>query len=267
MAAQVLGCRPGYGTLHDRSRTRKPIRGVLLVFAQLMAGLLFFALGLDREILRDLRAEPGEDSAGRLMTSGPPRAEPMIGLRRCCFSVGLRLALAGGGAADAGGCRARAARAANAQLQLLSLAFPAKMLTALVVLAWWRPCFRAFCDEIGGADVSRALLGGSWGYDEPWRTNRGKTEKPTQRRLEKAREEGHFPAAKEFVSGAAVSGLRRAAGGPAAPAGSRSLRDTTRVAARMAFQRDLTPRDLERSPGDRRGGLFAAAGAGRGGRG
>ena len=39
-----------------------------------------------------------------------------------------------------------------------------------------------------------------WGYETPWRTKPAKPKQPTQRRLEKAREEGQFPAAKEFVA-------------------------------------------------------------------
>jgi flagellar biosynthetic protein FliR len=38
----------------------------------------------------------------------------------------------------------------NAQLQLLSLAFPAKMLTALLLLTWMAPLFPRILREIGG---------------------------------------------------------------------------------------------------------------------
>jgi flagellar biosynthetic protein FlhB len=71
----------------------------------------------------------------------------------------------------------------------------------------------------------------------------GKTEQPTQRRLEKARSEGQFPAAKEFVSalqfmvfltllGAGGSGWFE------------QLRQTTRGLLRLAFALELRPEDL-----------------------
>ena len=47
--------------------------GVLLVFAQLIAGMLFFALGLDREILRLFAAQPG-DLSRRALSAFSPRS-------------------------------------------------------------------------------------------------------------------------------------------------------------------------------------------------
>ena len=85
----------------------------------------------------------------------------------------------------------------NQQLQLLALAFPAKMLTALRGA------------ELGGGDVSadsdgveRPRVGGRAADVRDMRAvadKSGKTEEPTQRRLDKARKEGQFPSTKEFV--------------------------------------------------------------------
>jgi flagellar biosynthetic protein FlhB len=71
----------------------------------------------------------------------------------------------------------------------------------------------------------------------------GKTEEPTQRRLEKARKEGQFPAAKEFVSALQflVFLSLLGAGGAAWFA---SFRMTMRLLLQMAFNRDLKPEDL-----------------------
>src|SRR5579872_1000864 len=52
LAAQVLGLQAGYAYASTIDPNTEADSGVLLVFAQLMAGLLFFALGLDRQILR-----------------------------------------------------------------------------------------------------------------------------------------------------------------------------------------------------------------------
>ncbi len=71
----------------------------------------------------------------------------------------------------------------------------------------------------------------------------GKTEQPTQRRLEKARKEGQFASAKEFVSALqflVFLGLL-GAGGARWFAG---FRQTTRALLRLAFRPELTPQDL-----------------------
>jgi flagellar biosynthetic protein FlhB len=71
----------------------------------------------------------------------------------------------------------------------------------------------------------------------------GKTEQPTQRKLEKARKEGQFASAKEFVSALqfvvfivllGVGGARWLAG----------FRQTTRWLLRLAFSPELRPEDL-----------------------
>jgi len=71
----------------------------------------------------------------------------------------------------------------------------------------------------------------------------GKTEQPTQRRLEKARKEGQFPSAKEFVSALqflVFLGLL-AAGGASWFA---QFRLTMKALLKLAFAPELTPRDL-----------------------
>ena len=70
----------------------------------------------------------------------------------------------------------------------------------------------------------------------------GKTEQPTQRRLEKARSEGQFPAAKEFVSALQfmVFLALLGAGGAAWFA---QLKQTTRGLLNLAFTPQLQPED------------------------
>src|SRR6185312_1767330 len=71
----------------------------------------------------------------------------------------------------------------------------------------------------------------------------GKTEQPTQRRLEKARKEGQFASAKEFVSALQflVFLTLLGSGGAHWFAG---FRQTTRDLIRLAFKPDLQPQDL-----------------------
>src|SRR6185369_14979709 len=52
LAAQILGLQAGYAYASTIDPNSEADSGVLLVFAQLMAGMLFFVMGLDREVLR-----------------------------------------------------------------------------------------------------------------------------------------------------------------------------------------------------------------------
>jgi len=73
----------------------------------------------------------------------------------------------------------------------------------------------------------------------------GKTEDPTQRRVEKARKDGQFPQAKEFIAALqflVLLGLL-GSGGPAWLAG---FRQTTRAIFALAFTEELRPNDLTR---------------------
>src|ERR1035437_2187378 len=71
----------------------------------------------------------------------------------------------------------------------------------------------------------------------------GKTEQPTQQRLKKAREQGQFPAAKEFVAALQFMVFLSLLGaGGAAWFG--QFRQTTRALLRLAFAPELQPADL-----------------------
>ncbi|MBZ5585444.1 MAG: EscU/YscU/HrcU family type III secretion system export apparatus switch protein [Acidobacteriia bacterium] len=73
----------------------------------------------------------------------------------------------------------------------------------------------------------------------------GKTEQPTPRRLQKARQEGQFPSAREFVAGLQFLGfvaLLGAAGG----SWFAQFREAARRLLRMAFNPDLAPGDVTR---------------------
>src|SRR5258707_7240695 len=71
----------------------------------------------------------------------------------------------------------------------------------------------------------------------------GKTEKPTQRRLDKSRKEGQYVSAKEFVSALQflVFLALLSTGGAQWFAG---FRRTTRSLLTLAFRPELTPQDL-----------------------
>jgi flagellar biosynthetic protein FliR len=134
LSAQVFGLQAGYAYASTIDPNTDADSGVLLVFAQLLAGMLFFALGLDREMLRLFaltleRVPPGS------YAPGPAQAETMIRLGTNLFTVAVRLALPVVALLVMVDVALALLGRLNAQLQLLSLAFPAKMLTALLVLS------------------------------------------------------------------------------------------------------------------------------------
>jgi flagellar biosynthetic protein FliR len=149
LAAQVLGLQAGYAYASTIDPNSEADSGILLVFAQLMAGMLFFALGLDREILR-LFAQSLDRVPTGVYIFSRASAEPLIRLGATLFSVGVRLALPVVALLVMVDVALALMGRLNAQLQLLSLAFPAKMLTALVLLGWVAAIFPRVMREIAG---------------------------------------------------------------------------------------------------------------------
>lgn len=134
-AAQVFGLPAGYGYASTVDPTTQADSGILMVLSQLVAGMLFFALGLDREVFRLFAL-----SLDRIPVGTYPlnlaSADTLIRLGSKMFSVGVRLALPIVALLAMVDVALALVGRLNAQLQLLSLAFPAKMLTALVMLTW-----------------------------------------------------------------------------------------------------------------------------------
>ena len=67
------GAQAGYAYASTIDPNTEADSGVLLVFAQLMAGMLFFALGLDREVLRLFAQSLDKRSAWACIRSACPR--------------------------------------------------------------------------------------------------------------------------------------------------------------------------------------------------
>lgn len=160
MAAQAVGTQAGYAYASTIDPNSEADSGVLLVFAQLMAGLLFFALGLDRDLFRLFARTldaipPGSYAPGRAA------AETAIGLGVSLFAFGLRLALPVIALLLLVDVALALLGRLNQQLQLLSLAFPLKMLVALVVLAWTAAAFPRILLEASGQALgtARRMLG------------------------------------------------------------------------------------------------------------
>ncbi len=149
LAAQILGLQAGYAYASTIDPNTEADSGILLVFAQLMSGMLFFALGLDREILR-LFAQSLEKVPAGAYVFGRATAEPLIRLGATLFSVGMRVALPVVALLIMVDVALALLGRINSQLQLLTLAFPAKMLTTLILLSWISVMFPRILREIGG---------------------------------------------------------------------------------------------------------------------
>lgn len=134
MMAQIAGLQAGYGFAATIDPTTQADATVLLVMSQMFAGLLFFAMGLDREILRVFARSLELHPPGWFAVTRP-MAESITRLSALVFSTGLRLALPVVALLTLVDLALALIGRLNAHLQLIHLAFPAKMVVALTVLA------------------------------------------------------------------------------------------------------------------------------------
>ena len=132
--AQILSLNAGFSFASTIDPTTQAESGVLLVFAQLAGGLVFFALGLDREVIRTLAYSLEAHPAAGWITA--PAGEALIRMGAGMLSLALRLALPAVALLVLADVALALLGRLNAQLQLLTLAFPIKMMAALVLLAW-----------------------------------------------------------------------------------------------------------------------------------
>jgi flagellar biosynthetic protein FliR len=160
MAAQILGLQAGYAYASTIDPNTQADSGILLIVAQLTASLLFLASGLDREVLRVLALSLEKVPPGAYLF-GPASAQSLIHLGSSLFSVALRLALPVVALLVLVDVALALLGRVQAQLQLLSLAFPVKMGLALLVLAWGTVLFPRILRELGGqmGTTARHLLG------------------------------------------------------------------------------------------------------------
>jgi flagellar biosynthetic protein FliR len=160
LAAQVLGLQAGYAYASTIDPTTDADSGILIVVAQLFAGMLFFALGLDREILR-LFAQSLDTVPAGTFVLGRPAADIAIHLGASLFAVGVRLALPVVALLVMVDVALALMGRINQQLHLISLAFPAKMLTTLLVLSWIAIVFPHLMWQFSGETwtAARRMLG------------------------------------------------------------------------------------------------------------
>jgi flagellar biosynthetic protein FliR len=134
VACQVIGIQAGYSYAALVDPATQADSNVLQVLAHLMAGCLFFAFGLDRQVLRIFAASLESFPPGTF-TLRWSAAESLLGLGAGMFTTGMRLALPVVALLALADIMLALLGRVHAQLQLLMLAFPVKMLAALVLLA------------------------------------------------------------------------------------------------------------------------------------
>jgi flagellar biosynthetic protein FliR len=135
MAAQVAGLQAGFGFASTIDPNTQNDSGVLLVVAETLAGLLFLASGLDREVIRIFASSLQTFPPGKFVLSAGI-AESIVRLGSGVFSLGVRLALPVVALLGLVDLALALLGRLNAQLQLVSLAFPVKMMAAMLLLAW-----------------------------------------------------------------------------------------------------------------------------------
>ena len=153
LAGQIIGLQAGYAYASTIDPSTQADSGILVVFAQLTAGLLFFALGLDREIIRAFARSLDAFPAGSFVLA-PAGAEQILRLASGIFSTGLRLAMPALALLLLVDLALALLGRLNAQLQLLLLAFPVKMMAAIALLASMAVLFprvyRGYAEQVLG---------------------------------------------------------------------------------------------------------------------
>jgi flagellar biosynthesis protein FliR len=135
VGAQIISLQAGYSFASTVDPSTQADSTVLGMFAQTAAALLFFATGLDREVLRVFARSLEMVPAGTfLLSRGGGQA--ILGAASSMFSVGLRLALPVIAVLIMTDISLALLGRVNAQLQLLTIAFPVKMVIGLSMLAW-----------------------------------------------------------------------------------------------------------------------------------
>jgi flagellar biosynthetic protein FliR len=134
LAAQVLGLQAGYSYASTVDPTTQADTTTLQLMAQLLAGTLFFAFGFDRLVLKAL-ARSLESAQGPAFSLDGNAIEAIVHLGAAIFSTGLQLAIPVLALLVLLDIAFAVLGRLHAQLQLLSLSFAIKMLTALAFLA------------------------------------------------------------------------------------------------------------------------------------
>jgi flagellar biosynthetic protein FliR len=156
VAAQLFGVQAGYSYASTINPSTEADSNVLLVLAELLAGLLFFSLGLDREVMRVFAASLTSYPPGTFAIR-PGAAGIMVGLGAGMLETGVRLAMPLVVLLMLMDVALALLGRMHQQLQLLTLAFPAKMLATLAFLAAISVLFLPVYRAAAGRTISALL--------------------------------------------------------------------------------------------------------------
>ena len=135
MGAQIISLQAGYSFASTIDPTSGADSSVLLAIAQTVAGLLFFATGLDHQVLQAFAQSLTVHPPGHVILT-TSMLTMVVQAGAAMFSTGLRLVLPLLALLLIVDISLALLARLNSQLQLITLAFPIKMLVSLALLAW-----------------------------------------------------------------------------------------------------------------------------------
>jgi flagellar biosynthetic protein FliR len=153
---QVLGIQAGYGYATTIDPNSEADSGVLVVLAQLVSWLMFLAFGMERHVIGALARSLETHPAGAFAVS-PEARSAVLSLGYSVLTTAFRLALPVIALLLLVDITFALFGKLHAQLQLLSLAFPAKMLVTLGMLAMLSQVFPRVYEGIAAKSVSALM--------------------------------------------------------------------------------------------------------------
>jgi len=152
MGAQIISLQAGYSFASTIDPSSGADSTVLIMIAQTTAGLLFFATGMDRQILRAFADSLSAHPPGHFAVS-VPMVTRMIQAGSSIFSTGLRLVLPLLALLLMVEISLALLTRLNSQLHLMQISFPIKMLLSLTLLGWLLLVF----PQVFAQSASRAM--------------------------------------------------------------------------------------------------------------
>lgn len=134
VAAQAISTQAGFSYASTIDPSTEADSTVLVIIAQLTAGLLFFAMGFHRQILTILSRSLETQPPGSVVFSRPS-VEALVMLGSTVFATGIRLVLPLMTLLFLIDLSIGLLGRVNSQLQMIALAFPVKMVAAMAALS------------------------------------------------------------------------------------------------------------------------------------
>jgi flagellar biosynthetic protein FliR len=160
MGAQMIGLQAGYSFASTVDPSTQADSTVLVILAQTAAAILFFATGLDRDVIR-IFARSLETCPPGTFTLSRGAVETIALAGSTMFATGLRLALPVMAVMLMVDISLALLGRINSQLHLLTIAFPVKMVVGLGLLSWICVLLPALLRAAGatGFAAMRSLIG------------------------------------------------------------------------------------------------------------